>query len=265
MKAFFGSMTGRVFIVLLLGMLASAGLTQWLASGERERTIEQYRDFHALERAEQLIISADMVPAASRAAYLKVASRAGIRLDVTEEGAAVNPPTEFSAALASRLGPAFHLAELAERPPACAFPRPSSDSPLPHTWRGICESIDVRMSDGQMLRLSVLPPRVPPPQPSNVTRYSIAFVLSIALLAYLVTRMTMRPLTGLEQAARDFPHDIIVGAGTVERARRHQFIPLGQRLLRGKEKPTNLFTLDLSMNDTVSAVSSDRSTPVTRV
>ncbi|MBC7861174.1 MAG: adenylate/guanylate cyclase domain-containing protein, partial [Burkholderiaceae bacterium] len=47
----------------------------------------------------------------------------------------------------------------------------------------------------------------------------------------------------LEQAARDFPHDVIVGAGTVARSPRHDFAFLGQRLLRGKEKPVNLFTL----------------------
>ncbi|QBE67343.1 adenylate/guanylate cyclase domain-containing protein [Pseudoduganella lutea] len=47
----------------------------------------------------------------------------------------------------------------------------------------------------------------------------------------------------LEQAARDFPHDVIVGAGTVERARRHRFISLGERILRGKEKPTTLYSL----------------------
>ncbi|MFL6671676.1 MAG: CHASE2 domain-containing protein [Massilia sp.] len=52
----------------------------------------------------------------------------------------------------------------------------------------------------------------------------------------------------LEQAARAYPHDVIVGAGTVERARRHRFLPLGERLLRGKEKPTALFTLDEGMN-----------------
>jgi adenylate cyclase len=46
----------------------------------------------------------------------------------------------------------------------------------------------------------------------------------------------------LEQAARDFPHDVIVGAGTVERARRHRFMLLGERRLRGKEKSTTLFT-----------------------
>lgn len=47
----------------------------------------------------------------------------------------------------------------------------------------------------------------------------------------------------LEQAARDFPHDVIIGAGTVQRAQRHRFLPLGERLLRGKEKATTLFTL----------------------
>ena len=48
----------------------------------------------------------------------------------------------------------------------------------------------------------------------------------------------------LEQAARDFVHNVIVGAGTVERSTRHRFILLGDRLLRGKEKPTTLYTFD---------------------
>ncbi|SFL48911.1 CHASE2 domain-containing protein [Rugamonas rubra] len=48
----------------------------------------------------------------------------------------------------------------------------------------------------------------------------------------------------LEQAARDYPYDVIVGAGTVERATRHQFLYLGERLLRGKGKPTTLYTID---------------------
>lgn len=51
----------------------------------------------------------------------------------------------------------------------------------------------------------------------------------------------------LEQAARDYPHDVIIGAGTVERARRHHFQRLGERLLRGKEKPTVLYTFEAAM------------------
>jgi adenylate cyclase len=48
----------------------------------------------------------------------------------------------------------------------------------------------------------------------------------------------------LEQAARDFPYDVIIGDGTVARASRHRFLSLGQRRLRGKEKETRLYTLD---------------------
>jgi adenylate cyclase len=55
----------------------------------------------------------------------------------------------------------------------------------------------------------------------------------------------------LEQAARDYPHDVIIGAGTVARARRHHFQLLGERLLRGKEKPTTLYTFEVPMTATV--------------
>lgn len=48
----------------------------------------------------------------------------------------------------------------------------------------------------------------------------------------------------LEQMARDFPHDVIVGEGTVNCANRHQFKMLGQRHLRGKENLITLFTLE---------------------
>jgi len=50
----------------------------------------------------------------------------------------------------------------------------------------------------------------------------------------------------LEQMARDFPHSVIVGQGTVSRSKRHRFILLGERVLRGKERPTTLFTLDMA-------------------
>lgn len=48
----------------------------------------------------------------------------------------------------------------------------------------------------------------------------------------------------LEQVARDFPFDIIIGQGTVDRAKRHQFRFLGEKLIRGKEHPTKLYTLE---------------------
>lgn len=52
----------------------------------------------------------------------------------------------------------------------------------------------------------------------------------------------------LEQAARDYPHDVIIGPGTVARARHHRFVPLGERRLRGKEQLITVFTLQDNMH-----------------
>lgn len=51
----------------------------------------------------------------------------------------------------------------------------------------------------------------------------------------------------LEQVARDFTHNVIIGPGTVERSERHRFLALGERLLRGKERATPLYTFESSL------------------
>jgi adenylate cyclase len=48
----------------------------------------------------------------------------------------------------------------------------------------------------------------------------------------------------LETAARDYPYDVIVGPGAATRARRHEFLPLGEIILRGREQATPIFTLN---------------------
>ena len=50
----------------------------------------------------------------------------------------------------------------------------------------------------------------------------------------------------LEQVARNYQHDLIIGEGAASRSSRHRFLFLGETLLRGKEKPTKLYTLDSS-------------------
>ena len=49
----------------------------------------------------------------------------------------------------------------------------------------------------------------------------------------------------LEDSARDLPYDIIVGPGTEALAKRHRFVALGEKQLRGKEKPTRLYALEV--------------------
>src|SRR5450830_2056558 len=218
-------MTGRVFLALMLGIIASAALTQWLAVNERQRTLERYRNFHALERAEQIIETADVVRPESRAQYLQVASKGSVQLELAGEGhAAVQPPTEFSSALGQRLGREFQVTPLAERPQACDKPLPTNTLFGPTQWRGTCETVHIAMTDGQVLKLSVLPPRAPAPTVHNEYAVFLPFLLCVAILAYLVTRMTVRPLKQLAQAAKDLGNDInhpplgLAGASEIRQA-----------------------------------------------
>ncbi|MCE3606783.1 ATP-binding protein [Massilia sp. P8910] len=228
MKAFFGSMTGRVFLTLLLGVVITAVLTQLLAENERQRVIEAFRDQHAMDRSEQLITATETVPASARLAYLDAANRPGIQLVVINDDLAVAPtPTPFTAALAVRMGPQYKLASIAARPPACDVPRIQNSmfGPTESQWKGVCESINVRLRDGELLRLMVMPP--PPSVIAHETDYRMIiglFLVSIAFLAYLVARMTTRPLKQLAQAAKDLGNDInhpplqLAGASEIRQA-----------------------------------------------
>lgn len=199
------SMSGQIFGILLIGVLGSTALTWWLALGERQQAIMQFRESNAVERAEQLLVAVDALPAASREAFLATAPRLGLRV-VTEPAASAEllPRSPYGAALSERLGKTFKVQSLPEDPESC--PRlPPEERAL----RGPCEALGITLNDGTVLRLMVLPPRSPlPPLSPDFFLNLIPFLLSIALLAYAVARMTTKPLKQLAQAATDLGSDI---------------------------------------------------------
>ncbi len=62
MKAFIKSMHGRVFLVIIGGIVASALLTAILADREARRTFAQVRAAHTADRVEQLVSALEAVP-----------------------------------------------------------------------------------------------------------------------------------------------------------------------------------------------------------
>ena len=227
MKAFLGSMTGRVFVTLLLGMVISAALTQLAADHERLRQFEQQRDQHLLERAEQLVMATEIVPASARMVYLSVANRPGLRLEVGAPQPLSGSPTWFARSLAARLGQGYAITSASGRPPSCELPnqQPVLYGLMYAQWRGACETLNVRLRDGAELRLSVLPPRPAPAGLETDYRTVLSlFLLSIGALAYAVARMTTRPLKQLAQAAQDLGQDInrapldLTGASEIRQA-----------------------------------------------
>ncbi|MCG2584892.1 ATP-binding protein [Massilia sp. TS11] len=212
MRAFFLSMTGRVFLTILLGGIASAALTQWVNMRERQRALEIERDLNALERSEHLVTTLDVVPFDLRDEFLSVANTLAIRLEPYETALPLAPArSEFGDSLSQRLGKEFDVRSLSERPAECDAPIRATELLGPTRWRGVCEVLRVRLRDGHDVLLKVLPPR---PVPDQLRRKAdsqaviITLALSIGLLAYLVARMTSRSLKQLAQAATDLGKDI---------------------------------------------------------
>jgi signal transduction histidine kinase len=210
MKAIFQSMTTRVFLVLFAGVVVSALLIFGFAIGERRHMIGQFRDYHAVERLAQFVLSLDSVPASLRAPFFSATSGFGMRAEPADTDVEViQQRSNLATMLDQRLPEGYHIASTPVRPGDCA-PAPGYS---PHRrrpeYRGGCEALLITLHDGSRLRLTVLPPRPPPLAPHlDLETYGIFFVLSIGILAAIVVRMTMRPLKQLAQAATDLGDDI---------------------------------------------------------
>ncbi|HZW22655.1 ATP-binding protein [Noviherbaspirillum sp.] len=208
-KAIFQSMTSRVVLVLLAGVIASALITLGLAFNERQRMIGQFRDYHAVERLAQFILSLDTVAPDMRTPFLSAARGVGMRAEpAAADDQASGQQSELAGMLERRLPDGYRIASAVADPADCDFshrpPRRRQGE-----LRPMCEAMLVTLPDNARLRLTVLPPRPPPITPrGDFTLYAVLFLLSIGVLAAIVARMTLRPLKQLARAATELGNNI---------------------------------------------------------
>jgi signal transduction histidine kinase len=227
MMGFFRSMAGRVFIILVAGVLLSTALTSWLAAHDRQRTIMQFREARLLDQTELFIVTLDAIPEAGRPAFLNTARRFGLQAEMLAQMPPAQPglpSSEFMVTLSSQLGEDFSMVPLGSALPQCraALRRGREDVPV---MRGPCESLVVQLRDDSVVQVSMLPPRGFKPQLRGESPfYIVLFLVSIGILAWIVSRMATRPLKQLAQAAEDLGADIdrpplqVRGATEIEQA-----------------------------------------------
>lgn len=207
MKAFFGSMAGRVFLILLGGILASGALTFFLADNARRTDISQIRSLHTAERLEQLVLMLDATPREARSSVAAAASRNGIVAGISAAGSDAGvPDIELTAALLQRLGEDRHIVA---RKTTCAAEAPNS--PPRYRQQAACRTVSLSLHDGTFLHLALHPRRPPlagPPQPRLSLYVLLFFAACLGLLAYAVARMSIQPLRQLAQAATELGRDI---------------------------------------------------------
>ncbi|PRC94179.1 ATP-binding protein [Solimicrobium silvestre] len=247
------SLSGRVFLVLLLGIVASVCLTLWLALGERQNSLIKSRESHFLERAEQLVMAIDALPADNRGAFIKMLPRLGIRISLDPDlRGALTSNTANANAMAERIGSEFHVTSL----PFVQCPSFGGSGP-----NAACENFAITLHDGTHLSFVLMPPKMPlPPLTADFYLYLLLFLVCIASLAYLVTRMTIRPLQKLSQAALDLGNDInhppleVAGATELKQAS-SAFNAMQARIRHYIEQRTHM----------LAAITHDLQTPLTRL
>ncbi len=205
---FLGSMANRVFLILLAGIIVATTATTYLAARERHLTIAEMRNQHAAERVEQLVQALDAAAPETRRQILLANGNFGVEarlVDTLDAGADNN--SGLIGLLKARLGEDRRIVVSHEA--ACTARRARRFGAPPH-WPEVCQTIFISLQDGALLRMKLHNPDVHPPfgHGPYYGPYLGVFLLLIGLLAFVVARMTARPIKQLAIAAGELGRDI---------------------------------------------------------
>lgn len=207
MKPFFASMVGRVFLILVGGILATAALTLFLAGSERRELFSNVRIQHIAERVEQFVVMLDAVPQEARVRVAAAARRHNFAAEISDQdNGEGESDVELTAALRERFGQGRQIA--AKRVACPANPRARDN--LGQHRQPSCRAVFVTLRDGAPLRLTLQSRREPPPTPleRHWALYALLFAACLAVLAYIVARMATQPLQRLAEAANELGRNI---------------------------------------------------------
>ena len=198
MPDFFRSMHGRLFLILLLGMLLSAAGTILLTHSRQQELFERARTQHLATEITELLDTLERTPQSGRDEFLHAPHGMGIRgragIETAHPGAARDEVLEE--AVHQRRAEVKIEAELPNQS-RCGdeeMRRPRrAPGPL------LCQHVNITLQDGSGITLIIpMRPQIPPP---TVWSALLLFALCIALLAWLVARIATRPLRQLADAA----------------------------------------------------------------
>lgn len=270
MKNFFGSIANRVFLILLAGVLVAAGTTSWLADNERRNALLELYDFRVAERVEQIVLSLDGASAEMRQVVLQTSENFGLEATLahdTENAVAEN--ATLAALLRTRLGTDRQIVVSKQTGCNLRFGKlPGPGGPIERERRRIdeCQVVYVSLQDGALLKLRLRMMRDPggahgrPPGMPYLSPYFALFLVLIGILAYVVAKMTTRPIKRLADAATELGRDIdrpqLKEAGPTEiRQAATAFNAMQARIKRQIQHRTHM----------LAAITHDLQTPLTRL
>lgn len=260
---FFGSMAGRIFLLLSFGMAVASILSLLFAEQARRKDYERIRLERVVASTADIAERLRQAPADTQS---QLAQRRIIGAHLAPESVAI-PDSDpvLVALLTQRLGERAE-ADAGTVPVGLCFPRNK------FFGKSLAAGVDkrffpdcwiVRFTDARGTQHSLaidLPPVVNPPSWALNPIYLLIIFGASAALSILVARAAARPLRRLEQAARDFSvsldPDPIPERGPEEvRTALATFNLMQSRVQRGFRERTHM----------LAAISHDLQTPLTRL
>ena len=198
MTEFLESMRGKVFLLLIAGITASALFTLMLTRHHQAEMIARDRAQRIAMQLAGLVHTLDAASTQERWLILRNVRGLGIQRDTNGHSALPQAGDEILlAALRQQLGPDRNL--YASPPVPCVEITVPLRRPPRHQ---LCQMVRFTLLDGTPLELAI---HAPPPFPLHRLHpvwWGLAlFLVCIAVLAWMVARMTTRPLQRLATAA----------------------------------------------------------------
>lgn len=254
------SLTLRLFLVLVVGLVGAVALTSLLAQRERAQVVEQYRDRAAAARLAAIVQMLSPLSPEARAAAAAALPARNWRVRFGEAELAPNAPPP-SSGLAGLLAEAVGEAALVEeatlgRPDDCREDQETCP-PVPRV-----SSARVVFPDGQSARLFHAETRARPPRGDHRPPFPhlVLFGIVLAAAAWLAVQLALRPLRRLAKAAenlgRDIEHPPLALDGPSEmRQAAEAFNAMQERIRAQVAERTQI----------LAAISHDLKTPLTRM
>ncbi len=257
MISIFRSMHGRLFLILLLGMIVAATGTVLFTHSRQQEMFERVRAQHLSGEIASLVETLERMPLPQREEYLREPHGMGIRGHLLRGAVSGlgERDTALEEALHQRLEAVRIEAEQAGNF-ACGDEEPGWRRRMPAPPQ--CQRLYIALQDGSTLALTVpVPPmRSPPPVWSAL----LLFALCIGLLAWLVARIATRPLRQLADAADRLDisraGEVLPELGTNEvRVATRAFNRMQKRIYEDVRERTGM----------LAAITHDLQTPLTRM
>jgi signal transduction histidine kinase len=201
MPEFLRSMHGRLFLILVIGIIATAAATILFTHGRQSEMFERVRAHHLAGEIEDLVESLKELLPSQRDDFLRIPHGMGIhgRLDNGDLPPFSDRDRLLEKVLQHRMDDVRVEAEQPDKR-ACidgGLSRPRHMPPPP-----LCQRVRLTLEDGTAVLLTIpMPPMREPAYTPPTPAALLVFTLCIGLLAWLVARIATRPLRQLADAA----------------------------------------------------------------